>query len=172
MNSFRAGLQPCFSLAPASGATGRNRLFALNRKHSRPAVRQRRRTAYVARRSVLLFPNEGVPSESGPRCPLFRSMSQVSVRTQSAARMCIDASQSNSRDSSSVSDSATNKLGTEEICNESDAVQHHRCEVELRNVTLQYGDNKILDDVSLTINRGEALALIGPSGMHLVSNFP
>lgn len=48
MTSFRVGLQPCFSLAPASGVTGRNRLFSLNRKHSRPAVRPRRRTAYVA----------------------------------------------------------------------------------------------------------------------------
>jgi ABC-type multidrug transport system fused ATPase/permease subunit len=45
-----------------------------------------------------------------------------------------------------------------------DDVRTEIAEVELRNVTLKYGDKMILDGVNLTINRGEAVALIGPSG--------
>lgn len=39
-----------------------------------------------------------------------------------------------------------------------------RVEVELRNVTLLFGNKRVLDDVSLKIREGEAVAIIGPSG--------
>lgn len=39
-----------------------------------------------------------------------------------------------------------------------------KLEVELRNVTLLFGNKRVLDDVSLEIEEGEAVALIGPSG--------
>jgi len=36
--------------------------------------------------------------------------------------------------------------------------------IELRNISKSFGDSKILDQTNLTINRGDALAIIGPSG--------
>jgi phospholipid/cholesterol/gamma-HCH transport system ATP-binding protein len=36
--------------------------------------------------------------------------------------------------------------------------------IELKGVSKTFGDNKVLDEVDLTIYRGEALAIIGPSG--------
>src|SRR5438309_1197779 len=37
-------------------------------------------------------------------------------------------------------------------------------DVTLRNVTKRFGERLVLDQVSLTIPRGETVALIGPSG--------
>ncbi|MBF2063425.1 MAG: ABC transporter ATP-binding protein [Calothrix sp. C42_A2020_038] len=36
--------------------------------------------------------------------------------------------------------------------------------IELRGVSKAFGNNKVLDNVDLTINQGEALGIIGPSG--------
>ncbi|WP_414051908.1 ABC transporter ATP-binding protein [Macrococcus animalis] len=36
--------------------------------------------------------------------------------------------------------------------------------ISYENVTFKYGDKTILDDLSFTINRGEKIALVGPSG--------
>ena len=36
--------------------------------------------------------------------------------------------------------------------------------VEVKNLKKQYGDNIILKDINLYINRGEVISLIGPSG--------
>jgi len=36
--------------------------------------------------------------------------------------------------------------------------------IELRGVSKRFGDNVILDGLDLTIYRGEALVIIGPSG--------
>lgn len=36
--------------------------------------------------------------------------------------------------------------------------------LELFGITKRFGDNKVLDDLSLTVDRGEAVAIIGPSG--------
>lgn len=36
--------------------------------------------------------------------------------------------------------------------------------LELHNITKQFGNNRVLDGISLTIYRGEAVAIIGPSG--------
>ena len=36
--------------------------------------------------------------------------------------------------------------------------------IELRGISQTFGDNKVLDNLDLTIYRGEALAIIGPSG--------
>ena len=36
--------------------------------------------------------------------------------------------------------------------------------VEVKNLKKQYGDNIILKDINLYINRGEVVSLIGPSG--------
>lgn len=36
--------------------------------------------------------------------------------------------------------------------------------IELKGISKQFGDKKVLDSVSLTIYRGEAIAIIGPSG--------
>jgi len=36
--------------------------------------------------------------------------------------------------------------------------------IELKGVSKSFGDNKVLDDVDLTIYQGEALGIIGPSG--------
>ena len=36
--------------------------------------------------------------------------------------------------------------------------------LELKGVTKRFGDNPVLDNVDLTVNAGEAVALIGPSG--------
>jgi lipoprotein-releasing system ATP-binding protein len=36
--------------------------------------------------------------------------------------------------------------------------------IQLRNVTKRYGDVSVLADVSLTVARGESLAIVGPSG--------
>lgn len=36
--------------------------------------------------------------------------------------------------------------------------------IEVKNVTMRYGDRTILDNVSFTVNKGESLALIGGSG--------
>ncbi len=36
--------------------------------------------------------------------------------------------------------------------------------LELRNVTKTFGDNRVLDGINLTMNWGESLAIIGPSG--------
>ncbi|MGL6132878.1 MAG: ATP-binding cassette domain-containing protein, partial [Prochlorococcaceae cyanobacterium] len=35
---------------------------------------------------------------------------------------------------------------------------------ELRNVTMQWGDNRVLDAVDLSLRRGEQLVVVGPSG--------
>ncbi len=39
-----------------------------------------------------------------------------------------------------------------------------KCRVELRDVTVGYGQNPILKDVELTVPAGEVVALVGPSG--------
>ncbi|MEM1309654.1 MAG: ABC transporter ATP-binding protein [Cyanobacteria bacterium P01_H01_bin.153] len=36
--------------------------------------------------------------------------------------------------------------------------------IELRNIAKTFGANPVLDDLNLTMNRGEAIAIIGPSG--------
>lgn len=36
--------------------------------------------------------------------------------------------------------------------------------IELRNVSFRYGEHQVLDDVSLTIQRGEVVGIVGPSG--------
>ena len=36
--------------------------------------------------------------------------------------------------------------------------------LELRNLTMQFGGVKALDDVSIHVNKGEICALIGPNG--------
>lgn len=36
--------------------------------------------------------------------------------------------------------------------------------VELKNISLSYGDKQVLKNVSFTINKGEAIGLVGPSG--------
>lgn len=36
--------------------------------------------------------------------------------------------------------------------------------VELRNISFRYGDHQVLEDVSLTIQRGEVVGIVGPSG--------
>jgi phospholipid/cholesterol/gamma-HCH transport system ATP-binding protein len=36
--------------------------------------------------------------------------------------------------------------------------------IELKGVSKSFGDNKVLDNVDLTIYQGEALGIIGPSG--------
>jgi phospholipid/cholesterol/gamma-HCH transport system ATP-binding protein len=36
--------------------------------------------------------------------------------------------------------------------------------LELRGISKAFGRNKVLDNISLTVNRGEAVAIIGPSG--------
>jgi len=36
--------------------------------------------------------------------------------------------------------------------------------IELRGISKTFGSNRVLDNVDLTLNRGEALAIIGPSG--------
>ena len=36
--------------------------------------------------------------------------------------------------------------------------------IELRNVSFGYGDHRVLEDISLTINRGEVVGIVGPSG--------
>ena len=36
--------------------------------------------------------------------------------------------------------------------------------LEIRNVTKSFGDNRAVDDVSLTIRKGEFLGLIGSNG--------
>lgn len=40
----------------------------------------------------------------------------------------------------------------------------HQPIVEVSNVTKAFGDNQVLRGVSMTVNKGEAVALIGPSG--------
>ena len=45
-----------------------------------------------------------------------------------------------------------------------DAVSASEPIIELRGVTKRFGERVILDDVSLHVNRGETVALIGPSG--------
>ena len=36
--------------------------------------------------------------------------------------------------------------------------------LELRNVTKKYGENTVLDDISLTIGKGQIVSILGPSG--------
>ena len=36
--------------------------------------------------------------------------------------------------------------------------------IEVINLKKQFGNNLILDDINFTINKGEAVSLIGPSG--------
>lgn len=36
--------------------------------------------------------------------------------------------------------------------------------IEIKNLSKQFGDNKVLDDISLSINKGDVVAIIGPSG--------
>lgn len=36
--------------------------------------------------------------------------------------------------------------------------------LELKKVEKSFGINKVLDDVNLTINKGEVVSIIGPSG--------
>jgi phospholipid/cholesterol/gamma-HCH transport system ATP-binding protein len=36
--------------------------------------------------------------------------------------------------------------------------------LELRGISKRFGDNQVLDNIDLTVNRGEAVAIIGPSG--------
>ena len=36
--------------------------------------------------------------------------------------------------------------------------------IEIRNLSKKFGDNIVLDNVDLDVNRGEVIALIGPSG--------
>lgn len=40
----------------------------------------------------------------------------------------------------------------------------HDLDLEFKNVSFSYGDEKIIDDVSFTIKKGEMVALVGPSG--------
>ena len=37
--------------------------------------------------------------------------------------------------------------------------------LELRNYSLDYGENKILDDISFTLDKGNILGIVGPSGV-------
>ena len=36
--------------------------------------------------------------------------------------------------------------------------------IKLENVDFHYGTNKVLDDIDLTINKGDYLGVIGPNG--------
>lgn len=36
--------------------------------------------------------------------------------------------------------------------------------VEFKQVTKRFGDNIVLDDISLTIDKGEVVVVVGPSG--------
>lgn len=58
------------------------------------------------------------------------------------------------------------KLSTEVADNASTNSKHLMAEplIELKGVSKSFGSNVILDEVELTLHRGEALALIGPSG--------
>ena len=40
-----------------------------------------------------------------------------------------------------------------------------RTVVEIKNISKAFGENKVLNDVSMTINRGEKVAIIGPNGI-------
>ena len=36
--------------------------------------------------------------------------------------------------------------------------------IEIRNLSKNYGDLRVLDDISVDIKQGEIIAIIGPSG--------
>jgi len=55
-------------------------------------------------------------------------------------------------------------LQAERPSNGSGALNAGQMRIDLRNVTKRYGKNLILDDISLSIEPGETVALIGPSG--------
>lgn len=37
--------------------------------------------------------------------------------------------------------------------------------IELKNYSLNYGDSKILDNISFSLDRGKILGIVGPSGV-------
>jgi zinc transport system ATP-binding protein len=43
-------------------------------------------------------------------------------------------------------------------------VDHHQNIIEVKNVSFSYSDNKVLDNVSLAIHRGDYLGVVGPNG--------
>ncbi len=43
-------------------------------------------------------------------------------------------------------------------------VQHFNSEIELKNVSFSYSDKDVLNDISFKLNKGEIVAIVGPSG--------
>lgn len=43
--------------------------------------------------------------------------------------------------------------------------------IEVINLKKQFGNNLILDDINFTINKGEAVSLIGPQRKWKINNF-
>src|SRR5690606_32823916 len=48
--------------------------------------------------------------------------------------------------------------------NEAEDLQEFQQQIEFDHVWFNYGDRWILEDVSLTINKGETVAIVGPTG--------
>lgn len=97
------------------------------------------------------------------RC--FLRPSQEAARSD--VRMCSEGSEPARLDSREGGDTDASFAAGLDVGNVVSDTGEVQCEVELRNVTLRYGEKVILNDVSLTINRGESLALLGPSGTWL-----
>jgi ABC-type transporter Mla maintaining outer membrane lipid asymmetry ATPase subunit MlaF len=135
-------------LAPLPTDTGARRL-------PRPPVA---RSLFVRQSRVVRWGGRTSPPLATNDCGLFRRAVVVRGAARRLAAMCAD----------NGSATMQHAVDAEETCpscsGDEGAPEQSQVEVELRDVTLMFGNQCVLDGVNLTINRGEAVALLGPSG--------